>query len=123
MSDEIVVVCLRCYGEDSAECERCNGTSVDPEWRYGVDCGTTRGYRRGCRCDECRRANTEYMRRYRGSVPRAEYLANVAGAETSTEHGTVGRYWRHGCRCEVCSRGNTERHALWRASKKRRESR
>lgn len=30
-------------------------------------CGTLRAYRRGCRCEACRAANTEEQRRYRGS--------------------------------------------------------
>ena len=30
-----------------------------------VGCGTTTAYSRGCRCEACKRANTEYMEKYR----------------------------------------------------------
>ncbi len=54
--------------------------------------GTTKMYRRGCRCELCRAANAaEYralMERYRAEGGRGE-------------HGTVYRY-KTGCRCDEC---------------------
>ncbi len=62
--------------------------------------GTTKMYRRGCRCELCRAANAaEYralMERYRAEGGRGE-------------HGTVYRY-KTGCRCDECRAANTENH-------------
>jgi hypothetical protein len=47
---------------------------VTPEWndrrdeheqRFAPQHGTRTRYRKGCRCDDCRHAETEYRRRYR----------------------------------------------------------
>lgn len=56
--------------------------------------GTATGYEYWrCRCDRCREANREAMRRYTGSKPRL--------AEDDIPHGTRTKY-RRGCRCDGC---------------------
>ena len=52
--------------------------------------GTTGGYRRGCRCDECRRASAEARARHRRRP-------NVK------VHGANG--YSNGCRCDICREG------------------
>lgn len=69
----------------------------------------------GCRCDECRRAKTDYCRE-RGIAGYAKDPCPGCGqpkrviaklcracddAQRAVEHGTEGRY-RGGCRCEDC---------------------
>lgn len=50
----------------------------------------------GCRCDECRQANTEYARQY------ARH-----GKKTHPQHGLTG-YQRRGCRCDICQAARIE---------------
>lgn len=50
----------------------------------------------GCRCDDCRLANTEYHRTYKARLAAA--LADGA----SVPHGTVSTYTNWACRCEPC---------------------
>lgn len=59
--------------------------------------GTTTGYGYGCRCDECRAANTEAMR-----AANARRRAALAVTAPTLKHGTKGAYSNHGCRCEAC---------------------
>ena len=57
--------------------------------------GTVSGYTyRGCRCELCLEAN----RGYRGTKPRAEYLAGLP----EPQHGTESRYKNCDCRCDEC---------------------
>jgi hypothetical protein len=69
--------------------------------------GTLNGYANlGCRCDQCRAANTDYCRAYQHRAgrhkPYAEWLASVEGCHVP--HGTETRYTQGGCRCEDCKR-------------------
>ena len=50
----------------------------------------------GCRCKECKQANTEYWRQKRGSKPRS-----------MPEHGTRAMY-QHKCRCEPCKKASSD---------------
>lgn len=69
----------------------CTGVTTHPE-RHG----TLTRYRKGCRCDPCRRANLEDYRRGKARrVVRLEHDAKVV------VHGASG-YKNHGCRCDVC---------------------
>ena len=52
--------------------------------------GETRTYRAGCRCDQCRSANTAYHRQYL-----------IGRAELEHSHGSKELY-RAGCRCDKC---------------------
>jgi hypothetical protein len=57
-------------------------------------------YRRGCRCDECRAANTRYAREERKK--RRERLETA-----QFKHGAAA-YTNWGCRCEVCTKAHTK---------------
>lgn len=44
----------------------CNCASArQPQKGQVPKCGTLWAYKKGCRCDECRKANTNYLRQYR----------------------------------------------------------
>lgn len=58
------------------------------------DHGTTARYRQGCRCSDCRRANTAYKRAYA-----KRRLAKLQA--TAKGHGRYGYYC--GCRCQTCT--------------------
>lgn len=40
---------------------------AEAEQRFTQQHGTRSRYRKGCRCDDCRKAETEYRRRYRSA--------------------------------------------------------
>lgn len=67
--------------------------------------GTPSSYLRGCRCEPCTKANTEYCRRYTGAKPRTE-----------PAHGTLSRYQRGVCRCDECKAAGA---AHWKARRAR----
>lgn len=76
----------------------------DPEhgrlWTYG---------HHGCRCDECRAANTEAVAKVRAKLFEAD--------RALVPHG-VGGYQNWGCRCEVCSAAHSaemaeDKQARW----------
>ena len=50
-----VVICRSCHERAHAEARR-----VEAELRY--PCGTVQSYKRGCRCDACRKGNRDYQR-------------------------------------------------------------
>lgn len=76
--------------------------------------GTTYRYSHfGCRCDECREANTEVGRRFRER--------RLATDTPDRLHGTVNAYRNYGCRCEPCREaGAASNAANWarRAARK-----
>ena len=69
-------------------------------WRIGIpvktppkpepEHGTIQRYKRGCHCDECRRANRDRARSLRGGEP--------------PSHGESG-YRNYGCHCQTCKEG------------------
>lgn len=61
------------------------------------------GYRRGCRCSECRAANAarSLHRRSRGEAP-------------EQAHGTRGGYNNYGCRCAPCTAANSAASAAYK---------
>jgi hypothetical protein len=56
-----------------------------------------RGYNRGCRCDECRAANTA-----RYHAQRALRIARLEAGELIVAHGSVSTYNNYLCRCDEC---------------------
>lgn len=70
--------------------------------------GTKTGYAYGCRCEECRKANSDYERgRGRRRDPEVERerrrlrLAEMQADPHDRRHGTPTGY-SYGCRCEMC---------------------
>jgi hypothetical protein len=60
--------------------------------------GTATAYNRHkCRCEDCRAAWAEVMRRYR----------NSSGTRSKAEHGTRSKYVG-GCRCDGCRKANSD---------------
>ncbi len=79
--------------------------------------GTRTGYQRGCRCDDCRQANTlsgQAYRRRRGIPTRSE---TNALRRSRQHHGTVNMYDNLGCRCESCRNAASAYRSALRASK------
>lgn len=75
--------------------------------------GTSRRYRRGCRCDACRPAASKYARLGRW---RRREARDGASAPAELTHGYSG-YTNHHCRCDVCIAGNRENQRNTRAKR------
>jgi hypothetical protein len=69
-------------------------------------------YNKGCRCDTCREAHTQYRRDARAR----------AATRPPASHGESG-YRNSGCRCEVCRKANTETIRAARAALAKKEPR
>lgn len=63
--------------------------SHDPKLPKGVS-----GYRKGCRCDECKQAERERWQRSRER--------RLTGPVPAHVHGTWNGYNNYGCRCDEC---------------------
>jgi hypothetical protein len=62
-----------------------------------------------CRCDLCRVANRDYMRRLRDNLK----ARTVDGDEPW--HGTFSGYANWGCRCDLCKAANAKKmREYWR---------
>lgn len=80
--------------------------------------GTKNDYNRGCRCAECRQANTEYCKQQRyknGVTPKDEYDRERAAR---VPHGTQHKYKKHGCRCDECRAWSRQNRAAIRAKRR-----
>jgi hypothetical protein len=74
---------------------------------FMINHGTTTAYANyGCRCDECRAANTAYQRDRRSrKAAGLPVRARAANGEMGA-HGTYSTYIHHKCRCKECSIAN-----------------
>jgi hypothetical protein len=82
---------------DAAECRQILimlGILPDP-LSLGMH-GRFRQYLAGCRCEACRAANAEMVRKARQRRAADPSRADMAG------HGKAGTYKNHGCRCQPC---------------------
>jgi 5-methylcytosine-specific restriction endonuclease McrA len=70
-------------------------------------CGTTTNYRKGCRCDACRKAAAAAATRRR----------RERRQEGNAPHGTIRGYNDYGCRCEPCKAGYAAYFRGYRAEK------
>lgn len=104
---------LEC-GASMSEAANAVGVSAVTLWDWGLRsrwCELNRqqhgiqAYRRGCRCEVCRSANSTQMRAIKGREPR--------------EHGTVSAYINYGCRCEPCRKAGSENN--WRVAERRKQ--
>ncbi|MFE1767268.1 hypothetical protein ACFW81_24000 [Streptomyces angustmyceticus] len=73
--------------------------------------GITR-YRKGCRCQVCRSANTKVNRKARARRKANPETADRAG------HGKVNTYNNYCCRCEPCSKAHAARMRTYQARNK-----
>ena len=72
-----------------------SGVGQGGGYRHGTLASYCHG---GCRCSDCREANTVYHRELR---KRLRARVGLPGAQVP--HGTAGGYSNHGCRCRACS--------------------
>ena len=76
-----------------------------------INHGIKSSYSRGCRCDECRAANTKWqresgnVRRYRGRCfdSRTVIDGRLVALVEPERHGNRNTYNSYGCRCQPCS--------------------
>jgi hypothetical protein len=73
-------------------------------------------YRRGCRCQQCRNANTQAQR-----TANAHRKANPAAADRAG-HGKSTTYNNYGCRCPACKDAQVVKNAANRHARKERQS-
>jgi len=66
-------------------------------------------YSNGCRCDECKAAKREYMRRKRHDASAARRNAGVGYVAKGITHGTYSGYQDAYCRCYLCSAAKSDR--------------
>ena len=73
-----------------------------------VNHGTISTYQSGCRCAECRAANTSYGKSLRHS-----------GRPVPTHlHGTFNAYLNYACRCDACRTAQRDHQRRYRAKKR-----
>ncbi|MFE6126678.1 hypothetical protein ACFQ6Q_00175 [Streptomyces sp. NPDC056437] len=76
--------------------------------------GRVGGYRRGCRCDECRAANARAQQN-----SKARRSADPAAIDRAG-HGKATTYVNYGCRCDPCKHaGSIDNAARYRARKEK----
>jgi len=79
--------------------------------------GTDNGYvHHGCRCPDCRAANTE-----RCLAARDRRYGQMLRGEVAPRHGTISTYSNYGCRCERCRTANTEYYREYWSRRRLRE--
>ena len=88
-----------------------DGRKVGGNGQLLKPCGTVAAYKRGCRCDDCRRANREHVADVRAGRGRR-------GRRVAAQHGSRSKYTA-GCRCDACRAAERayqrERHERRRA--------
>ncbi|WP_461712195.1 hypothetical protein [Streptomyces sp. DSM 41013] len=72
------------------------------------------GYRRGCRCPECRAANTAAANRRKAERSKDPTAADRAG------HGKATTYCNYGCRCTPCKEAQSKANKYYAAQRKQR---
>lgn len=71
--------------------------------------GTRNGYTENkCRCDECKKWNTDRCKDYRERKKQGILLQRPKGS--GPEHGTSSAYSHHGCRCSICVEAHNARN-------------
>jgi WhiB family redox-sensing transcriptional regulator len=93
-------------------------------------CGTRSAYVRGCRCDECREAQSIYTKEWREKnklrgigyreQQRRDARSNGTQCEHCTawiSHGLDSTYRNHKCRCDACSRAHADAWQDWKRAR------
>lgn len=73
------------------------------------------GYSRGCRCDQCRQANTQYQARRKAERRKDPTAADRAG------HGKTTTYINYGCRCQPCKEAQSRSNKHYAQLRKERQ--
>lgn len=96
------VLCRKCHESKNAS---------EGQARMGgpVKCGTYAAYIQGCRCEGCRKANTEYAKQRRRRMGVAERVIVDQPPVPGVTHGTRAAYERAKCRCRECRDFNAAR--------------
>jgi hypothetical protein len=88
--------------------------------------GTQSGYRRGCRCTQCRLAANDAKQAWRNAhreyynAQNREYRRQMRAKRGEPEvHGTLASYTNHNCRCEACTEANRVAQAAKRTRYRR----
>ncbi len=72
-------------------CRDCHSARHAKERRRPAKCGTASGYRRGCRCADCTKYQTDRMARYHTCNPRKKSLrGDPLGTEPDCQSGQTG---------------------------------
>lgn len=75
----------------------------------GFNHGTLGGYKKDCRCYECRRARADYDMAQKGREPKFLFLKGMPLDHPDYPHGTV-RGYRY-CKCDKCRAANAQYRA------------
>jgi len=94
-------------------CNKCHLRKTNGEVYPPLEHGTKSGYRRGCHCDECKRAYLDSYNEYRHKTGRRK-------KRLPAEHGTTRKY-RQGCKCQECIEANALQAKGYREIKKQKE--
>lgn len=73
------------------------------------------GYRRGCRCALCRKANTDSQNRRKAVRSKDPAAADRAG------HGKATTYSNYGCRCQPCKEAQSRSNKKYAELRKKRQ--
>lgn len=76
--------------------------------------GTLARYKSGCKCEECRAANAEYVFRTRRGLPGKPR----SNQYDESEHGNRSKYGE-GCRCVLCKIAHSQYQAGYAAGQRR----
>ncbi|MFB7738273.1 hypothetical protein ACFC08_28570 [Streptomyces sp. NPDC056112] len=79
----------------------------NPRQPVPIPHGRIGGYRRGCRCPQCRQANTAAVTRSKAKRAKDPTAADRAG------HGKATTYGNYGCRCAPCKAAQSRRNAFY----------
>jgi hypothetical protein len=79
------------------ENRRLNGIRFKPTRAKPTKHGTRQGYGKGCRCDPCKKANSDYLKEYR--LKKGITKSNRDGRKYA--HGTYYSYQYGKCRCDL----------------------
>lgn len=85
-----------------------------PRKHVPISHGTITGYRRGCRCANCRQANTQAVARSKATRYSDPTAADRAG------HGKRTTYNNYGCRCAPCKEAQSRANKRYAESRKQR---
>jgi hypothetical protein len=86
---------IRKTRKEAADAEKARLREANSAWRSR--CGTLNSYRKGCKCDECVKANYDYAQNVRKKA-----RDKFRRGEIEIEHGTYYGYQYYECRCDEC---------------------